>query len=73
MLKNEDVQVPEVKKEITAIKDDPENKFCGFASIPEYIYEKMDFKSIITNDDLKYLFNKIVELEQENKRLSACK
>ena len=67
IIKNDDIQAPEVKN------NDPETKFNGFASIPEFIYKTMDFKSIITNDDLKYLFNRIAELEQENKRLQACK
>jgi DNA-binding transcriptional MerR regulator len=50
-----------------ATNETVENKFSVFNSIPAYIFDKMDFKSIITNDDIKYLFNRIAELEAVHK------
>lgn len=49
----------------------PDINISSCVLIPDAIFDRLDLKANITNDDLKYLFRRISELEEENKRLQA--
>jgi len=69
VIKNNYVQEPEAKK------DDLENKKdeTESSSTLDFILNNLDVKATFTNEALREMIKKSIALEQENKRLQACK
>jgi DNA-binding transcriptional MerR regulator len=75
---NQKVEKSKKTEEILPVKESKNNEIQQTAInisscvlIPDAIFDKLDLKASITNEDLKYLFRRISELEEENKRLQS--